>query len=436
MGGTGLSPSNQPITKGDPLARLETRYQQTLDGLDAVRLVGEILGETFDEAQICRKAVQIFVDHLPFENCSIMLLDPDGRALSLVAAAGKGDEDRDENQRETLNRNLKIQVGEGVAGEVVATGNPAILADAGRSPQFKQIPSAIPIRSLLCLPLHAKNEVIGVINLSHPEIEEISVDQEKTLEVLSRMVGQVITITRLSSALITGQLRRTERLAGLGQLAASIAHEVNNPLTNILLRAQKLQGAKGLDDRERKHAADIQDESERIARILSSVLDYARDRRTEMQPTDLNRSVGRALELTLPLQGKKSKVRVERELQEDLPLALADPYQIEQVFTNLVMNAFQAMDNGGVLRISTRLTPEEQVEVCFQDSGHGLHAEQLDEIFEPFFTTRGDNGGTGLGLAIPRQIVRDYQGDLRVDSRPNEGATFTVVLPPSPPASA
>lgn len=412
----------------DPLTRLESLYQQTLDGLDAVRRVGEILGETFDEKQICERAVEIFVESLPFENCSILLLDSARKRLRLRAASGKSDDRLSDDVRGALNKTLEIPVGEGIAGQVVATGEPILITNAGRNPQFKPLPSPIPIRSLLCLPIHSKNDIIGVINLSHPEIEEISIDQEKTLEVLSRMVGQCITISRLSSDLISERLRRSERLITLGQLSASVAHEVNNPLTNILLRAQRLQSSEGLSDRDREMACEIQEESERIATILRNILDFSRARSPETRPSDIHESIHRTLALTVPLHAEKSKIKIERDLSEDLPLGLVDPHELEQVFTNLVINAIHAMDGKGHLRISTSERAG-QIDVRFRDDGCGMDDEQMEQIFEPFYTTRGDSGGTGLGLAVCRQIVQSYSGELTVESEPGKGSTFCVTIP-------
>jgi signal transduction histidine kinase len=424
----------------DPSSRIRKLYQETLDGLDAVQRVGEILGETFEEDEICRKAVQVFVRHLPFENCSVLLLDKGKGVLRLRAAAGKADEQRSESQRKALNRNLEIRVGEGVAGEVVRTGKPVLIPDVGRNPQFKSIPSPIPIRSLLCMPLFSKEEIIGVMNLSHPEIEEISADQERILEVLSRMVGQAITISRLNAELIAERLRRSERLASLGQLTASVAHEVNNPLTNVLLRAQKLQMSKSLEEGDRKMAAEIEEEAEKIAGILGSLLDFSRARKPKFHTTDVNQTMLRVLELTAPLQTNRTRIRTRIDLSPDLPEVNADPTELEQVFTNLMINAVQAIEGGGEITVATRATGD-SVEIRVGDTGCGMNEEQKKMIFEPFFTTRVESGGTGLGLAVSRQIVRSYLGELTVESEPGQGSVFSVVLPlprkasqPAPPA--
>jgi len=414
------------MTELDPRSRLEAQFQKTLDGLEAAWRVGGILGETFEEGLICERAVEIFVEHLPFENCSILLLDDSRSVLRLRAAAGKSDPGGDATR---FNRALEFRVGEGVAGEVVDTGRPMLLRHADRHPQFKSLPSRIPIRSLLCLPIHGRgDEVLGVLNLSHPEIEEISTEQGKALEVLARLVGQNLTISRLSFELIAERLSRSERLIALGHLSAAVAHEVNNPLTNILLRAQKLQGFEGLDARHRDMTREIARESEKIAGILGNVLDFSRDRRAESRPFDVHECLGRVLGLTVPLHTSRTKLEVREDLAADLPPAQADPHEIEQVFTNLVINAIQAMGSRGTLSIRTTARDRE-IEIAFRDDGRGIDERKLDRIFEPFYTTREEEGGTGLGLAVCRQLVRRHRGDLRVSSRVGEGSVFTVVLP-------
>jgi len=412
----------------DPLVRVQKLYRETLESLDAVERVAEILSETFNEDEICKRAVQVFVHHLPFENCSVLLLDRSRGVLRLRAAAGKADDRLSESQRRALNRNLEIRVGEGVAGEVVRTGKPVLLANADRSPQFKPFPAAFPIRSLLCLPLCSKDEVIGVLNLSHPEIEEISSDQAKILEVLSRMVGQAITISRLNAELITERFRRSERLVSLGQLSASVAHEVNNPLTNILLRAQRLLLSPALTDADKRMAGEIEEEAEKIAGILGNLLDFSRARSRKARAADVNATVRKILDLTAPLQVNRHRVKTRLELDPEAPMASADPAELEQVFTNLVINAVHAIEKQGEITISTR-TDGGSVEVRFRDTGCGMDERQRELIFEPFYTTRADSGGTGLGLAVSRQIIRGYGGDLTAESEPGKGSVFLVTLP-------
>ncbi len=408
---------------------LEKLHKQVIRGLSAFRRMGEIQTVGIDIEAICNEAVQVFVDELDFENCSILLKERN--ELRIKAATGKRDQDLSESEKRTLNRDLRIKVGEGVAGEVVQTGTPMILSDAQTNPHFKSFSGAVEVRSLLCFPLFSKNDPIGVINLSHPDIEEFTTNLTEVLTVLSRMVGHLITISRLNSDLIREQFERTERLASVGQIAASVAHEVNNPLTNVLLRAQKIQLDSQVSDNTRKVAEQIEEASEKIRRIVSRLLDFSRTSRSERTSVDLNKVVEMSLNLTEPFLGDQGPIRLERQFFPDLRPITADRRELEQVFTNLIVNAAEAMaPQGGELTLSTVDDPERQeVLVRVKDTGAGIPEEHLSRIFDPFFTLRPEGKGTGLGLAICRDLVRDHDGEIHVESTHQGGTTFTVTFP-------
>jgi signal transduction histidine kinase len=412
-----------------PAEDLEKLSRQVIRGLSAFRRIGEIQSLGADIDAICTEAVRVFVEELDFENCSILLLE--GDELRLKAALGKRDSDLSDREKRTLNRDLRIKIGEGVAGQVVRTGKPFVANDAQNHPQFKAFASAIKVRSLLCFPLFSKKDPIGVINLSHPDIEEVSANLEEVLYVLSRMVGHLITISRLNIELLREQFQRTERLASVGQLAASVAHEVNNPLTNILLRAQKIQLDGMVSDDIRTTAFQIEEASEKIQKIVGRLLDFSRNARSEKVSVDLNEVIMNSLLLTEPFLKDKGKITIEKKLQTPIPSVVADRNELEQVFTNLIVNAAEAMcPEGGRLTLSTALDPVGKVvRVSVQDTGRGISKQDLPRIFDPFFTLRPDGQGTGLGLAICRDLVRGHSGDIEVDSTPGQGTVFAVVLP-------
>jgi signal transduction histidine kinase len=219
-------------------------------------------------------------------------------------------------------------------------------------------------------------------------------------------------------------LLRKERLAAVGQLAGSIAHEIRNPLGIIRNAIYFLETAARdqLADKPARYLTIIRQEVERTEQIVSSLLDYARARAPNRARCALADIVAAALDRAAPPPG----VVVESSLPPDLPRVIVDSAQLVQSLLNLVTNAVQAMDQQGRLHIRARVAPE-GVELSIADSGPGISAADLPRVFEPLFSTR--SLGTGLGLAITRAFVEANGGHINVRSEPGQGAEFTLVLP-------
>jgi two-component system NtrC family sensor kinase len=216
-------------------------------------------------------------------------------------------------------------------------------------------------------------------------------------------------------------------MAAIGRLAASIAHEINNPLQSIH-NSLHLSLHKGLDDNKRvEYLSMAQAEVRRLIEIVQRMLDFYRPSRGGAEHTDVNG----VIENVLALAHKRlqhGNVCVHTRLAPDLPFVPVVPDQITQVFLNIAINAVEAMPSGGDLRLETLLSEDgEWVLIRFQDTGPGMSAEQIINLFEPFYTTKSD--GTGLGLAISYGIVERHGGTIEVSSQPGQGATFVVRLP-------
>ncbi len=224
-------------------------------------------------------------------------------------------------------------------------------------------------------------------------------------------------------------LLREERLAVMGRLLASLAHEINNPLQTMSASIELVMDFPLEAEERQKYLQVMRQETERLMKISRGVLDFARPARAEQRLTSIAALVERALFLA-SRQLHTARVQVRLDLPDDLPLIRASADQISQVCLNLIINAIEHMPAGGLLEICARHTPD-QVELAFKDNGEGIPAQALELIFEPFYTTRKD--GTGLGLAISHSLVALHGGSLTVDSAPGNGAVFTVRLPLSPP---
>jgi signal transduction histidine kinase len=222
------------------------------------------------------------------------------------------------------------------------------------------------------------------------------------------------------------RLRHAEKLSALGRLAASIAHEINNPLSSILLHLYIVEKAEPVDPTLQKSLGVIEGQVEAIARLVEQLRSFSKPPRKEFKPVNLNDVLEDILALTSK-ELEKQKIDITHEFDPGLPAVLAAPDQMGEVFMNLVVNARDAMPSGGELTLRTRANGDGiQAQVC--DTGVGIESEIADRIFEPFFTTKGD-AGTGLGLSICHSIVQEHAGDIRVESAPGQGTTFTIQLP-------
>ncbi|MBA7627252.1 Adaptive-response sensory-kinase SasA [subsurface metagenome] len=225
------------------------------------------------------------------------------------------------------------------------------------------------------------------------------------------------------------ELHLSSRLAAIGQLAAGVAHEINNPLTGMLGYSELLL-RKPTDENTKKGLEIIHSSSLRVAKIVQNLLTFARHRQPKKEYVDINEIVKEALELRA-YELKTSNIEVALDLAPDLPQIMGDFHQIQEVFLNLILNAEQAMTEahrGGKLIIKTKQL-KGRVRVSFTDDGPGIPAEHLNKLFDPFFSTRGEKGGTGLGLSICHGIVEEHRGRIYAKSKMGEGATLFVELP-------
>lgn len=233
--------------------------------------------------------------------------------------------------------------------------------------------------------------------------------------------------------LLRQQLLQAQKMSSIGTLASSVTHEFNNVLTTIINYAKL--GLKADNEADRKAALDkVLKAGQRAATITSSMLGFARKNSTGREMTDVVSLVDEVLTLC-EKDLKQHRITIEKHFQ-GRPKAPVVPGQIEQIFLNLVINARQAMPNGGLLRVDVYVNPQSNyVEVKFADNGCGIAAEKLRMVFEPFYTTKrpdeGGSGGTGLGLSVCRQIIEQHNGRIRVESLPGKGTIFTVKLPTS-----
>jgi two-component system NtrC family sensor kinase len=225
------------------------------------------------------------------------------------------------------------------------------------------------------------------------------------------------------------QLLHTEKIASLGRMAAGVAHEINNPLAGILIYAELLQRDLAVDAVNRENIEVIINQTMRCQHIVHRLLDFSRQSLGDEKLFDVNEIIHRCVEL-ISHQAFFHNIKVIQRLDPFLPQIVGDPGQLQQVFTNLLLNAADAMTGQGQITITSRPTaPGDGIILEFTDTGCGIPPEHRDKIFEPFFTTKPPGKGTGLGLSIVYGVIQRHGGTITTDNPPEGGTTFTIRLP-------
>ncbi len=270
-----------------------------------------------------------------------------------------------------------------------------------------------------------------VYTSSKPELDEgpFLREERSLINAIAREVAMIVERKEAADekTRLQEQLRHADRLATIGQLAAGVAHEINEPLGSMLGFAQLAGKHPGLPEQVEKDISKIEAASLHAREIVKKLMLFSRQMPPQKKPVDLNRMIDEGLYF-IKSRCRKSNIEIILDLGVDLPVIIADQSQIYQVLVNLVVNAVQAMPDGGKLKIATGFN-EDYVIMAIEDTGIGMDEEIQKKIFLPFFTTKEINEGTGIGLSVVHGIVTLHGGQIDVSSRPGEGTRFEIFLP-------
>jgi two-component system NtrC family sensor kinase len=271
-----------------------------------------------------------------------------------------------------------------------------------------------------------------------PEVGPLSRSEIGVLQrTFQEMLGALRERDRHQKAESELKLLQSEKQASVGQLAAGVAHEINNPLTGVLTFTHLLLKRKGLEPEVREDLKTIADSTERVRRIVKGLLDFARQSKLEPQLTDVNELI----ESAIPLVANQALVKGVVfcfDAGKGIPKRTLDRNQFQSVLLNIILNAIDATERGGHINIASRLglnvsgarsEAVKGIEISIADTGCGIPPDHLDKIFDPFYTTKEVGSGTGLGLSVSQGIVERHGGSIRVQSKLGEGSTFTIWLP-------
>jgi signal transduction histidine kinase len=361
--------------------------------------------------------------------CSLMMLDESRQWLDLRASYGAG---------ENYIKKPRLSVEESLLGVVARRKKPMQVANVQTSSRYQNVEVARRegLISLLSVPLLFAGQSIGTLNVYTSRLYNFSNEEIKILGALAELSAIAIEKARLYERIVDveEQLRQNEKLSALGLLAAEVAHEIRNPLTVMKLLYHSLDLKFPASDPRAKDTRIIESKIEHLNKIVEQILDFARTTEPKLAPVNLNELVD---ELGLLVRHKlaNQNVRLIRDLQSDLPLVMGDAPQLEQTFLNLILNAAEAMPDGGTLTIKScevrqprKSAQPTHVAMEFKDTGKGMSDELQKRAFTAVLSTTKAKG-TGLGLAIVGRIIETHRGTLRIKSKIGRGTSIVITLP-------
>jgi len=282
----------------------------------------------------------------------------------------------------------------------------------------------------------AKKRVIE-LELALEEEKSLSQARNKLLEANIKELNEVydalreklIELRRRNEKLRIFEERfvKANKLSAIGELASSIAHEIKNPLISIQGFARRIGATKDRDKVE-KYAEFIEQEADRLSQVLTKLLGFSRMDEPKKDLLDMNEIVDDTVMFMEHHLTRFKNVEISVEKKPDLPMVYVDKIHVQQTVVNIIMNAAQAMPEGGRIRIKTGLN-DQYVFIAISDTGVGIKEENLDRIFEPFFTTKEKEQGTGLGLSLCKRLIEANAGKIEVESKIGQGTTFTIMIP-------
>ena len=354
--------------------------------------------------------------------CSLMLLNAERDRLELRACHGAS---------EDYLSKPALPVEESIVGSVVTRRKPVQVYNVQEHDAFQHIELARKdgLVSLLSVPISFGAVAMGALSVYSGKAYRYSKQDVHVLATLASLAGIAIANAQLHEKMVAveEQLRHNERLSTLGLLAAEVAHEIRNPLTVMKMLFHSLELKFTGEDPRARDVEIVSEKMEQLNKIVDQLLNYSRSSEPHFEPVDLNEMIADVLLLTRR-KLQQQHVTLETAFAGNLPKVRCDRGQIEQACLNLILNAAEAMPDGGTLSISTGLHPSDFILLTFRDTGVGMSEEQRERLFEPFLTTKAR--GTGLGLAIVQKIVvESHRGKIEVESVRGKGTTFRLLLP-------
>jgi signal transduction histidine kinase len=400
------------------------------------RLINDLVTMT-DLGELMDRTAEMVLEIIKADRALLMLVDGESGELSVQAT----------RQRKGLKSDDEISFSKTISRRVFETGESILTSDAMKDDRFQSSDSIIlhRIRSTLCVPIKTKDRILGIIHVD--TLEKVMGFSQEELELLAAM-GHQIGIAVENAKLVTdlkkanveikdqqAKLIEAEKLTLLGKIAGGVAHEINNPIMSILgftgMACKRLQDAVPAPEKVNEcihYLNVVQEEAHRCIQIVESISQFYRRKQSAMAPIRIEKVIEAALSIA-KLHMNQGHIEIVTHLSPDLPPILANQGLLQQVLVNILLNARDAMEKGGVLSVATGFENPPWVTIRISDTGCGIKPEDIQRIFTPLFTTKGEGKGTGLGLSISQDIIKSHNGAIEVESVLGKGTTFIIRLP-------
>jgi signal transduction histidine kinase len=449
----GLDFGEHSMTSYPVFDEFQRKQEEIIEELERVRelsLLHDISQSmyTLNLEEILELILQGVARGIGFDRVRLYLLDEEKKQLVCKVAVGV--------EREKINSlSLPYDREDNTISRAILERRPFIVEDASRDPRVNRgLINFLDVKSFAAVPLLSREKVLGGIaadnlvsqrSITEKKLQSLMIFANQAalalenalmyeeLRAFSSQLGERVKRATLELEETQRQLFQSEKLAALGKLSAGIAHEIRNPLTSIKILIHSLVDEMATPASREKDLAVIETEIEQVNKIIKQFLDFARPRPPSLEPID----VRKVLEETLALivyEMEAQEVLLEREYAPGLPPVPMDREQMKQVFLNLLLNAIQAMEQGGKLKVATALkhpVPGANrgsfAKISFQDTGKGIPEDVKGKVFEPFYSTK--EGGIGLGLSIAQRIVEEHGGEIGLESSPGKGTVFYLTIP-------
>jgi len=420
--------------------RAEDESRRRTEELVALNKISSAMRTAQNRSDIIGIILQQLSEMLSAEGAAFVAVDLSTQTMTIERGYGEWDHWRGMRSRSV----------EGISGEVTSSDQPYRNNHAQDDPRARDPGQFGNLTCVTCVPLIANDQTIGALWIGRKI--PITDDDMRLVTAIGHMAANAIHRQTLNEDIrvqlqtlqqTQKRLLQSEKLAAIGQLVSGVAHELNNPLTSVVLYAQLMQQEK-MNEAARSNLSKVITEALRAGKIVRSLLDFTRQRPIHREITQINDVLLLSAEL-LAYELNSHHINLEIDLGQDLPMTMADPHRLQQVFVNLIQNAWQAMSatyGEGHLRIRTETVPtyfadispceSKVIRISFEDDGPGIPDEIRDRIFDPFFTTKPEGRGTGLGLSICLGIIADHGGHIWAESSAGQGAKFFIELPVTP----
>lgn len=405
----------------DLKTRTNADFRDSIDEIILIQRLSTKISTALNYEDIITKLIELTSQIIPVIDCNVYVYDDETKNFKKLSERGA-------NYLDTI---METYVEDGIIDYVLREKRSIVLPDINTTlDEFDE-------KNFVIVPLVLRNEGIGVYLIHTDKKQKDFTNQTLLLlSILANQTAVAVENSRNYNALLKAneelkitqaQMIQAAKLAAVGELAGGIAHEINNPLQILLGHIQLMQLGRDLP----KRIEIVKEQIEKISQITRRLLNFSRkvpeDFKFEL--VNVNFAIQEMLTL-VSYQFKYNDIELILKLDPALPLIYGNKVYLQQVFLNLMINAKDAMPNGGKLIIET-LSENEKVVIKFTDTGVGIPPEIKEKIFEAFFTTKGSRG-TGLGLSISRWIIKKHNGEIKVESEVGKGSTFTIILPLNP----